>query len=195
MLKLPTAVIGMKDLEAIIKELIENVKSLESVIEGIKKPVSESSQLIPETTRNIEDVMAYLEKESHKIMSLLEEINKNSEEIKKDINFLLSLNPVNQIKSRLESVNSKNEENIKKILELYSHLSFHDLAGQQLKLVLELLENIKNALLNVIVSQVAREKDLKKEEISGLKGKVSEILSKDRVSQEDVDALLEEFGL
>ena len=185
----------MKELEEIIKELIENVRELENVIEGIKKPVSESSQLIPETAKNIEDVMVYLEKTSHTIMGLLEVINSNSQEINRDLQTLLSLNPVRSIKEKLEHIKEKNEDNISKILELYTHLSFHDLAGQQLRLVIEVLERIKSALLNIIVSHVTRGKDLKEEEVSGIKGKVSQLLSQDRFSQEDVDALLEEFGL
>ncbi len=185
----------MKELEEIIKELIENVRELEGVIEGIKKPVSESSQLIPETAKNIEDVMVYLEKTSHTIMSLLEIINNNSQDINESLEQLLSLNPVKSIRDKLENIKEKNDENLSKILELYTHLSFHDLAGQQLKLVIEVLEKIKSALLNIIVSHVTRGKDLKEEEVSGIKGKVSQLLSQDRVSQEDVDALLEEFGL
>ncbi len=185
----------MKELEEIIKELIENVRELEGVIEGIKKPVSESSQLIPETAKNIEDVMVYLEQTSHTIMSLLEVINNNSQEIDKNLQSLLELNPVKSIREKLELIKEKNDENLNKILELYTHLSFHDLAGQQLKLVIEVLEKIKSALLNIIVSHVTRGKDLKEEEVSGIKGKVSQLLSQDRVSQEDVDALLEEFGL
>jgi len=185
----------MKELEDIIKELIENVRELEGVIEGIKKPVSESSQLIPETAKNIEDVMVYLEQTSHTIMSLLEIINKNSNEINEELEKLLDLNPVKSVREKLEHIKELNIENLNKILELYSHLSFHDLAGQQLKLVIEVLEKIKNALLNIIVSHVTRGKDLKEEEVSGIKGKVSQLLSQDRVSQEDVDALLEEFGL
>ncbi len=185
----------MKELEDIIKELIENVRELENVIEGIKKPVSESSQLIPETARNIEDVMIYLEQTSHTIMSLLEVIRSNSSEIGNEIENLLSLNPVKSIRERLEHLKAKNDENIQKILELYTHLSFHDLAGQQLKLVIEVLEKIKSALLNIIVSHVTRGKELKEDEMSGIKGKVSQLLSQERVSQEDVDALFEEFGL
>ncbi len=185
----------MKELESIIKELIENVRELEQVIEGIKKPVSESSQLLPETTRNIEDVMLFLEQTSHSIMNLLEIINKNSEIIKKDVEFLLSLNPISKVKQKLESIKEKNNENINILLELYTHMSFHDLAGQQLKLVLQVLEKLKNSLLDIIVSQVTAGRDLKEEEVSGIKGKVSELLSKERVDQKDVDKLLEEFGL
>jgi chemotaxis protein CheZ len=185
----------MKELEEILKELITNVKELESVIEGIKKPVSESSQLLPETAKNIEDVMIFLEQTSHTIMNLLEKINKNSNDIAKDVEFLLSLNPVPKVRERLESIKGKNEENINTLMELYTHMSFHDLAGQQLKTVLQVLERIKSALLDIIVSQVTAGKELKEEEVSGIKGKVSELLSRDRVSQEDVDKLLEEFGL
>jgi len=185
----------MKELEGIIKELITNVKELESVIEGIKKPVSESSQLLPETAKNIEDVMVFLEQTSHTIMNLLEKINKNSDAIGKDVEFLLSLNPIPKVREKLESIKEKNDENLNTLLELYTHMSFHDLAGQQLKTVLQVLEKIKDTLLNIIVSQVIAGKDLKEEEVSGIKGKVSELLSQDRIDQDDVDKLLEEFGL
>jgi len=185
----------MKELDEIIKELLENVKELENVIENIKKPVSESSQLIPETEKNIEDVMAFLEETSHTIMNLLEKINENSNQIEKDVAFLLSLNPVSKVKESLESIKNRNTENINILLELYTHMSFHDLAGQQLKLVMNVLDRIKRTLMDIIVSQVTAGRDLKEEEISGIKGKVSELLSQDRISQEDVDKLLEEFGL
>jgi len=185
----------MKELDEIIKELLTNVKELEGVIENIKRPVSESSQLLPETAKNIEDVMVFLEQTSHTIMNLLEKINENSNKIQEDVDFLLSLNPVSKVKERLESIKQRNEENINTLLELYSHMSFHDLAGQQLKTVLDVLEKIKSALLDIIVSQVTAGKNLKEEEVSGIKGKVSELLSQDRISQEDVDKLLEEFGL
>ncbi len=185
----------MKDLEDIIRELLENVRELEKVIENIKKPVAESSKLIPETRKNIEDVVSYLEDTSHSIMNLLEKINENSKGIKEEVEFLLSLGPVKRIKEKLESIKEKNEQNISTILELYTYLSFHDLAGQQLRTVIEVLEKIKSALVDVIVSQVTAGRDLKEEQVSGIKGKVSEILSKDRISQQDVDRLLEEFGL
>ncbi len=185
----------MKEIDEIIKELLENVKELENVIEGIKKPVSESSRLLPETTKNIEDVVLFLEQTSHTIMNLLERINKNSNEIDKDIDFLLSLNPIPKVREKLESIKSKNSENLNTLLELYTHMSFHDLAGQQLKTVIGVLERIKNILLDIIVSQVTAGKGLKEEEVSGIRGKVSELINKDRISQEDVDKLLEEFGL
>lgn len=185
----------MKELEGIIKELLENVKELENVIENIKKPVSESSQLLPQTAKNIEDVMVFLEETSHTIMNLLEKINENSNSIKEDVEFLLSLNPIQKVRERLESIKSKNEDTLNTLLELYTHMSFHDLAGQQLKTVLQLLENLKETLLKVIVSQVTAGKDLDEQKVEGIKGKVSELLSRDRIDQEDVDKLLEEFGL
>jgi len=127
-------------------------------------------------------------------MNLLEVINKNSEEIKKDVEFLLSLGPIPKVRERLESIKARNDENINTLLELYTHMSFHDLAGQQLRLVLQVLEKLKSSLLDIIVSQVTAGKDLKEEEVSGIKGKVSELLSRERIDQSDVDKLLEEFG-
>lgn len=185
----------MKDLEEIIKELLESLKELEGVIENIKKPVAESSQLLPETARNIEDVMIFLEQTSHTIMNLLERINENSNRIGEEVEFLLSLGPVQKIRERLESIKEKNAENINVLLELYTHMSFHDLAGQQLKMVMGILQKVKQSLVDVIVSQLVAGKEMNEATVEGLKGKVSELLSQDRVSQEDVDKLLEELGL
>ncbi len=185
----------MKEIEEIIRDLIENVKELERVIDNIKKPVAESSQLIPETAKNIKDVMTYLEDTSHSIMNLLERINGNSKKIGEDVEFLLGLNPVQRIREKLEDIKQRNDQNLATILDLYTYLSFHDLAGQQLKTVIDVLERIKSALVDVIVSQVTAGKDLKEDQVSGIKGKVSELLSQERISQKDVDKLLEEFGL
>jgi len=111
------------------------------------------------------------------------------------VEFLLSLGPVQKIRERLESIKEKNAENINVLLELYTHMSFHDLAGQQLKMVMGILQKIKQSLVDVIVSQLVAGKEMNEATVEGLKGKVSELLSQDRVSQEDVDKLLEELGL
>ena len=185
----------MKELEGIIKELLENVKELEKAIEDIKKPATESSKLLPKTTRNIEDVMAFLEETSHTIMNLLERISENSKSIEENVEFLLSLSPIPKVKDRLEAIKVRNENTLNTLLELYTRMSFHDLAGQQLKTVLQLIENIKKSLLDVIVSHVTAGKDVDEEKVQDIKGKVSELLSRERIDQEDVDKLLEEFGL
>ncbi len=56
-------------------------------------------------------------------------------------------------------------------------MSFHDLAGQQLKVVTQLLEKVRNTLLDVIVSHVTAGRDVSREEVEGIRGKVSELLS------------------
>ncbi len=185
----------MQDFESLIKELLESVRVLEETLEKAKKPIETSSEMIPQTAENIKDVMVFLEDTSHKIMNHLEKINENSQTIQQDVDFLLSLNPTSKIKSKLQDIKEKNDANLNTLLELFSLMSFHDLAGQQLKLVLSALEKIKESLINVIVSKVAEEKQLEEGEVERLKGKVTELLTQDRVSQDDVDKLLEEYGL
>ncbi len=185
----------MKDFESLIKELLESVRTLEETLEKAKKPIETSSQIIPQTTENIRDVMQFLEDTSHNIMNYLEEINTNSKAIQEDIDFLMSLNPTQKIKDKLVDMKKRNDENLNILLQLFSMMSFHDLAGQQLKLVISSLESIKENLINVIVAKVAEEKKLEDKEVEKLKGKVSELLTQDRVSQDDVDKLLEEYGL
>ncbi len=185
----------MKDFESLIKELLESVKTLEETLEKAKKPIETSSEMIPQTAENIRDVMVFLEDTSHKIMNHLENINENSKVIQEDVDFLLSLNPTSKIKDKLIDIKEKNDKNLSILLDLFSLMSFHDLAGQQLKLVISALENIKENLINVIVSKVAEERKLEEKEVEKLKGKVTELLTQDRVSQDDVDKLLEEYGL
>ena len=184
----------MKDAEGIIQNLLENIQELEKLLEDIKRPANETSKLIPQTTQNINDVITYLEDTSHSIMNLLEEVKTRSVEINEDTEFLMKLDPIGNIKTKLERIHENNKKNIETLLQLFTYMSFHDLAGQQLKAAIELLEKMRNTLVDALVSQIAAEKNIREENIQSLKGKVSQLITKDRISQDDVDKLIEELG-
>lgn len=77
---------------------------------------------------------------------------------------------------------------------MYELFSFQDLSAQQIKEVINILEDTKKNLLAIAVSSI-ESSDLPDESKERAKGKVHELLSGDRIFQEDVDKLLEELGL
>jgi chemotaxis protein CheZ len=101
---------------------------------------------------------------------------------------------VRSIQDRLEEIREKNRENINKLLEIYTLMSFQDLSSQQLEKVIESLENLKKSIIKLVASSI-ESMDLEKEQKEKISGKVTELLTGDRVSQEDVDDLLKQLGL
>jgi len=58
-------------LKDIIKQLLEEIKNLETKVEDIKAPVGETSNLLPSASASLQDVIEFNEKSTHQIMSLL----------------------------------------------------------------------------------------------------------------------------
>ncbi len=186
---------SIKDLEAMVRNLLNEISTLETKINEISKPLEETSQKLPSTTKSLEDIIKYTEDITHQLMGITEEIQKDMEDIEKRVNFLLSLNPISKIKQELESIKERSVHINNKILEMLSLFSFQDLVSQQLLVVIDTIEGIKKKLIEIAVYSAISEDSVGKEKADELKGKVSEILNKERVSQEDIDKLMEELGL
>jgi len=185
---------GVNDLNDIIKQLLEEIKNLETKVEDIKAPIEETSDLLPSASASLQDVIEFTEKSTHQIMSLLDAIEANSKKIDEDISNLLKLKPTKTINGILEEIKSLNQDNLNKLIEIYTAMSFQDITAQQIKKVIQAIEDTKRRLLQMVVSSIeASEKDeTTKEKIIG---KATEILTGDRINQDDVDELLKEFGL
>jgi len=62
---------GVKDLNDIIRQLLEEIKNLETKVEDITAPIEETSNLLPSASASLQDVIEFTEKSTHQIMSLL----------------------------------------------------------------------------------------------------------------------------
>ncbi len=186
---------GIKDLEAMVKNLLEEISTLETKIGEISKPLEETSETLPRATKSLEDIIKYTEDIAHQLMGITEEIQEDIVEIGKRVDFLLSLNPTSKIRQELEVIKERGDHINNKLLEMFSLFSFQDLVSQQLMLVIDVIEGIKKKLIEMAVYSAISEDSMGKEKADELKGKVSEILTKERVSQEDIDKLMEELGL
>jgi chemotaxis protein CheZ len=185
---------GVNDLNDIIRQLLEEIKNLETKVEDIKTPIEETSDLLPSASASLQDVIEFTEKSTHSVMTLLDAIETNSKKIDEDVDTLLKFNPTKGIKAILEDIKHLNQDNMNKIIEIYTAMSFQDITAQQIKKVIQAIEDTKRRLLQMVVSSIeATEKDeTTKEKIIG---KATEILTGDRIDQNDVDDLLKEFGL
>ncbi len=186
---------GIKDLETMVRNLLEEISVLESKISEISKPLEETSQTLPSATQSLQDIITYTENITHQLMSITEEIQLSIADISKRVDFLLKLNPTQRIKQELEAIKEKGDFVNSKILEMMSLFSFQDLVSQQLQIVIDIIADIKKKLIELAVYSAISEDTMDKEKADEIKGKVSEILNKERVSQDDIDKLMEELGL
>jgi len=93
-------------------------------------------------------------------MSLLDAIETNSKKIDEDISTLLKLKPTKTINGILEEIKSLNQDNLNKLIEIYTAMSFQDITAQQIKKVMQAIEDTKRRLLQMVVSSIeASEKD------------------------------------
>lgn len=185
---------AMQDVRELVRELLEEVKSLEAKLDEVVKPLEESSNTIPMASGSLEDVIKYTEQSVHEIMGILNNIMTDTDKIQKEVDFLLSLNPVASIKNRLENIKGLSTNISSLLLQVITLMSFQDLASQQIKRVIEVLENLKKTILKIIVSSIEAS-GLSLEQKEKIVGKATEVLTGDRIFQEDVDKLLEELGL
>lgn len=186
----------MEDLKSVIKSILEEVKTLEQKIdETTKKAVEIGNIVTPSTTESLREVIKFTEESSNKIISEIDKVEENCKIIDKEVHILLQLNPLDSIKTKLETIRDKNTENMKILLKVYELFSFQDLSAQQIKEVINILEETKKHLLNLAVASIEVSQDLTEEEKKVVSGKVHELLTGERIFQEDVDKLLEELGL
>ena len=163
-------------------------------MEDIKAPIEETSNLLPSVSGSLEDVIAFTEQSTHNIMSLLDNIERNSNKIGENIETLLKFNPTKTITSLLTDTKQLNQDNLNKLVEIYTAMSFQDITAQQIKRVIQAIEDTKRRLLQMVVSSIELSPD-NTETKEKIIGKATELLTGDRISQDDVDDLLKEFGL
>ena len=53
---------GVNDLNDIVKQLLEEIKNLETKVEDIKAPIEKTSNLLPSASASLQDVIEFTEK-------------------------------------------------------------------------------------------------------------------------------------
>ncbi|MEZ0323814.1 MAG: protein phosphatase CheZ [Hydrogenothermaceae bacterium] len=185
----------MEDVKKILSSILNEAKALEEKIEQISATAKHTGEMVaPSASESLMEVIKFTEESANKIIQQIDKVEQNCHDIDKTVEELLSLNPINSIKEKLNLIKEKNRENMDILIKVYELFSFQDLSAQQIKEVINILEETKKQLLALAVNSI-ESSDLPQETKEIAKGKVHELLSGDRIFQEDVDKLLEELGL
>lgn len=185
----------MEDLKQIVKSILEEVKTLEEKIEDTIKVATHTSEVVtPTATESLLEVIKFSEDSTNKIIGQIDIVEENCKVIDRTVDELISLNPVNSIKDKLNLIKDKNTENMRVLLKVYEMFSFQDLMAQQIKEVINILEDTKKNLLKFAAVSIEMS-NIPEDEKKKAVGKVHELITGDRISQDDVDKLLEELGL
>lgn len=185
----------MEDIKKILSTILNEAKALEEKMESISLTAKHTGEVIaPTASESLREVIKFTEESANKIIQQIDKVEQNCHEIDKVVNELLTLNPINSIKEKLSFIKDKNAENMQTLIKVYELFSFQDLSAQQIKEVINILEDTKKNLLAIAMSSI-ESSNLPQESKEKAKGKVHELLSGDRIFQEDVDKLLEELGL
>ncbi len=62
---------AMEDVKQLVRELLEEVKSLEAKLNAVVKPLEETSSTIPMASGSLEDVIKFTERSVHQIMGIM----------------------------------------------------------------------------------------------------------------------------
>ncbi|MCL5673907.1 MAG: protein phosphatase CheZ [Deltaproteobacteria bacterium] len=187
---------GIEDMILELKDLAKTVDDATKKISDFKKPVKESSDTIPIAQEGITDIIKETEKAANNIMNLLDEINENSIIIDKSLTDLIEFNPIKKIKDSLVNLKGLNKNNISKIMDVLSLLSFQDLTGQKLYKIQNTLNDTKVKLLKVLINSEVSSKGLPDDKKREIYGKLNDMVSNDDiVAQNDVNSILSELGL
>ncbi|WP_028950641.1 protein phosphatase CheZ [Sulfurihydrogenibium subterraneum] len=186
----------MENLKTVIKSILEEVRLLEEKIEETAKVTTHTTKVItPTATESLREVIKFSEESANNIIGQIDKVEENCKIIDAITNELLNLNPINTIKEKLNIIKEKNQDNMNILIKVYEMFSFQDLMAQQIKEVINILEETKKNLLKFAATSIEMSSSLSEEDKKKAVGKVHELITGDRVNQEDVDKLLEELGL
>lgn len=185
----------MEDVKKILSTILNEAKLLEDKIGQIGAITKHTGEVVaPTASESLREVVEFTEESSNKIIEQIDKVGQNCHEIGKILEELINLNPIKSIKEKLLFIKNKNQENMNILLRVYELFSFQDLSAQQIKEVINILEDAKKNLLAIAVSSI-ESSNLTTEAKEIAKGKVHELLAGHRIFQDDVDKLLEELGL
>ncbi|MFN3598562.1 MAG: chemotaxis protein CheZ [Aquificaceae bacterium] len=184
-----------KDMRKLIVTILKEIKMLEDKIEDIAYAAKYTGEVATSSiSESLREVIKFSEDSTKKILDNMDKIYENSKLIEGFLKDLASLDLEAKYKDKLTLIKEKNDENKIFLSKAYELFSFQDLSSQQLNQVIKLLEDTKNKLIELAELSIEN-LNLPEDKKSEAVGKVHELLSGDRINQDEVDELLKELGL
>lgn len=155
-------------------------------MQSVEPNIAQASGKIPQASVQLSEISKATEAATLNVMSQVEKVIDNHDLI---IHHTESAERGNDLSNSLGEVRNVVSENREILMDIITGLSFQDLTGQKIKMIVGLIEDVEKRLLQLIVTFGLKSKDLTEDD-SPLK----EFSDNPTLKQDVVDNILKEFG-
>ena len=169
-----------------IGEIAKHINATMKRLQTIEPNIAQASDKIPAASVQLSEITKVTEEATHGIMGQTERVLDSQDLI---IHYLDIIARGEDIAAASEEIRQIVMENKETLLDIITGLSFQDLTGQKIKVIVSLIEEIEKRILNLIVTFGLKSKETVKDNIS-----LREFTDVTKLEQGLVDNILQEFG-
>lgn len=169
-----------------IGELAKYINSTIKKLQAIEPNIAQVSDKIPEASVQLSEISKFTEQATHTVMGQVEQVLDSQDSILNHIEGVEKGGDAEKAVSEIKQIVMDNKE---AMLDIITGLSFQDLTGQKIKVIVGLIEEVEKRILQLIVAFGLKSKDKVEESIQQIEFKDNSTLK-----QDDVESILKEFG-
>ncbi|MCC7202970.1 MAG: protein phosphatase CheZ [Nitrospirae bacterium] len=155
-------------------------------MQAVEPNITHASDKIPQASVQLSEISRATEAATHTVMGQVEKVLDNHDLI---IHHAESAERGNDLVNSIGEVKNVVSENREILMDIITSLSFQDLTGQKIKMIVGLIEDVEKRLLQLIVTFGLKSKD----SIEG-DSSLKQFTSNPTLKQDVVDNILKEFG-
>jgi len=155
-------------------------------MQSVEPNIAHASDKIPQASVQLSEISKATEEATHNVMTQVEKVLDNHDLI---IHHTESAERGNDLPNSLSEVRNVVSENKEILLDIITGLSFQDLTGQKIKMIVGLIEDVEKRLLQLIVTFGLKSKDAAEDDST-----LKEFSDNPTLKQDVVDNILKEFG-
>ena len=155
-------------------------------MQTVEPSITHASDKIPQASVQLSEISKATEAATHNVMSQVEKVLDNHELI---IHHTESAERSSDPANSLIEVKNVVSENRDILMDIITGLSFQDLTGQKIKVIVGLIEDVEKRLLQLIVTFGLKSKDVNEDDAT-----LKEFSDNPTLKQDVVDNILKEFG-
>lgn len=175
-----------EDLYGQLGEIARYINATIKKMQSIEPNLAHASGKIPQASVQLSEISKATEEATHIVMSQVEKVLDNHDVI---MHHTESAERGDNVSSSMGEVKQVVSENKEILMDIITGLSFQDLTGQKIKVIVGLIEEVEKRLLQLIVTFGLKSKDANEGDDT-----LKEFSDKPTLKQDVVDNILKEFG-
>lgn len=175
-----------EDLYGQLGDIARYINATIKRIQSVEQDITHASFNIPQATVQLSEISKATEVATHNVMNQVEKVLDNHDMI---IDLTESAERGNDLPTLLRELRNISSENREVLLDIITGLSFQDLTGQKIKMIVDLIEDVEKRLLQLIVTFGLKSRDAYENDCS-----LKDFSDNPTLKQDVVDNILKEFG-